>query len=56
MGNMGYCRFQNTLNDLRDCYENIDNDLSDDEKQAKDKLIKLCVDIACDYGNCELTE
>ena len=53
MGNMSYCRFQNTLQDLRDCYENMDNELSEEEKKAQEKLIKLCVDIACDYGNCK---
>lgn len=32
MSNMSYCRFQNTLGDLGDCYENMDdNDLSKDE-------------------------
>lgn len=24
MSNMSYCRFRNTLNDLRDCYEALD--------------------------------
>jgi hypothetical protein len=48
---MSYCRFQNTLKDLRDCYDNWD-DLSEEEENAKKKLIKLCVDIACDSGNC----
>ena len=41
MSNMSYCRFQNTLKDLRDCYENP-NVNSDDEKKAKDELIELC--------------
>jgi len=52
MSNMSYCRFQNTLNDLRDCWENMEDDLSEDEEKAKERLIKLCVDIACDFGNC----
>ncbi len=52
MGNMSYCRFQNTLSDLRDCYENMDNDsLSDDEKRARRSLIDLVCDFAIDYGN-----
>lgn len=25
MANMGYCRFRNTLNDLRDCHEHMDD-------------------------------
>jgi hypothetical protein len=51
MGNMSYCRFQNTLGDLRDCYDNWD--LDDDKKEelkAREKLIKLCCDIASDFG------
>jgi len=51
MGNMSYCRFENTLDDLRDCYENMDNEhISTIEDKARDKLINLCVDIALDYG------
>ena len=36
MANMSYCRFQNTLNDLRDCFKAIQNHeaLSDDEANA----------------------
>lgn len=47
MANMGYCRFQNTLSDLRDCQENLwDEDLSDEEERARKALVALCVDIA----------
>jgi len=47
MPNMSYCRFENTLNDLRDCYENMDDkDLNEFEEKAKLELIKLCVEIA----------
>ena len=44
MSNMTYCRFQNTLQDLRDCYNVLDetDDLSDEERLARIKLIKLC--------------
>ena len=49
MSNMSYCRFQNTVSDLRDCSENMDDQLSDDEEKARIRLIKLCVDIADDY-------
>jgi len=31
MGNMSYCRFQNTLMDLRDCIENWDDELSEND-------------------------
>jgi hypothetical protein len=54
MGNMGYCRFENTLGDLEDCYDHMDDgDLSAIEEKAREKLIKLCEDIARDYGDME---
>lgn len=50
MANMSYCRFSNTLEDLRECYEHMDDhDLSDEEKAARKKLAKLCGLIADDY-------
>ena len=55
MSNMSYCRFENTLNDLRDCMDNMDStsDLSEREASARERLIKLCEEIAVDYGECE---
>lgn len=47
MSNMSYCRFQNTLVDLQDCYEHIDDDdLSAEERRAQNRLITLCRQIA----------
>lgn len=53
MGNMSYCRFQNTLEDLRDCYESWDSEkeLSQEETKARARLLKLCKDIVDDYGD-----
>ncbi len=52
MMNMSYCRFQNTLEDLRDCQENLDDrDLSPEEKRARKQLIDICWRIAQDYSN-----
>ena len=48
MSNMGYCRFRNTLNDLQDCYRYIDDELSIEEMESRNKLIKLCLDIVSD--------
>lgn len=49
MGNMGYCRFQNTRQDLQDCYDHLfDNDLSEDEERARKRLIRLCQEIAAE--------
>jgi hypothetical protein len=48
--NMSYVRFQNTLKELRDCFENIhDEDLSDAEESARKKLIELCRQIADEF-------
>lgn len=47
MANMSYCRFQNTVVDLRDCYEHIDDEgLSAEEMGAQARLITLCRQIS----------
>lgn len=48
---MSYCRFENTLADLRDCAENIDEQLELDgtEDKARVQLIKQCYAIAKDF-------
>ena len=64
MSNMSYCRFRNTLIDLQDCYyhlfdDEVDNEeLSLDEKKAREKLIALCHNIAWDtnFGEDEEEE
>ena len=45
MANMSYCRFQNTLVDLVDCLENIDEEVSKHEERARNELIATCVEI-----------
>lgn len=50
MSNMSYCRFRNTLEDLRDCYDNMD-DAHTDDRRARVALLKLCKQIADDYGD-----
>jgi hypothetical protein len=50
MPSMSYCRFHNTLADLRECDEHMDDELSEAEAKEKAKLIKLCVEIAENYG------
>jgi hypothetical protein len=53
MGNMSYCRFQNTLGDLRDCEDALYNEeeLSEEEETAKKDLIALCMNIAETFGS-----
>ncbi len=52
--NMSYCRFRNTLNDLQDCYDSMEEvieEYSDEEVLAREKLIRLCEDVVDDYRN-----
>lgn len=51
--NMSYCRFENTLAALRDCYDSMDEDVSESEATARQKLIELCAEIAAEYGEAE---
>lgn len=55
--NMSYCRFSNTVSDLQDCYEEMENvgDLSEEEVRARRRMLKLCKRIAEEYES-EITE
>lgn len=53
MPNMSYCRFHNTLIDLKDCADALSeledlSSLSETERKAALKLMKLCGEIAHD--------
>tara|TARA_S200002703_G_scaffold107470_1_gene93358 strand:+ start:185 stop:385 length:201 start_codon:yes stop_codon:yes gene_type:complete len=60
MGNMSYCRFQNTYRDLQDCYDALGekslDELSETEKKYAKKLIKMCRNIAEDFLDDEADE
>lgn len=45
MANMSYCRFHNTLQDLRDCEANLWEDLDGGEFRKRLRLIQLCKEI-----------
>lgn len=63
MGNMSYCRFENTVIDLRDCKFALeemiknpckDNELPKREEDSAKELLKLCVGIVslvCEQSN-----
>ena len=52
MSNMSYCRFENTLRDLQDCYANMDNDgLSKSEFYMRRRMVELCMSIANEYDD-----
>jgi hypothetical protein len=45
--NPSYIRFENTLRDLRDCYDHLNDELSEtSEEESRKRLIKLCHKIA----------
>ena len=46
--NMSYCRFRNTLLALEDCESAIDDneELSEEEENAKNDLVEVCKNIA----------
>ena len=50
MANMSYCRFENTLADLRDCEEHWDEKLGEDETKARARLLGVCQRIVDNYG------
>ena len=52
MANMSYCRFQNTLQDMRDCYEALQSGetLSWDEHSAMEMLVEICDRISGEFG------
>ena len=54
MANMAHCRFENTLNDLTDCEDNLDEmlnhgDMDSIEYQKAHSLLKMCNRIAANY-------
>jgi hypothetical protein len=49
MANMSYCRFENTYRDLFDCYHNLNDSVSSNEHNYREKLVKLCQDITDNY-------
>lgn len=56
MSNMSYCRFENTLHDLGDCLEALEDgaldnqDLSDEERESALELIEMCGEIYANFS------
>lgn len=55
MGSMSYCRFQNTLDDLRDCRDALmemgdyEKELDEEEARAAKRLLRICRELADDF-------
>lgn len=59
MANMSHCRFQNTLQDLRDCRENMYESTAGkhgDEIRARQALFDLVIDMADEIENMSVEE
>ena len=56
MANMSYCRFRNTVKDLKDCYEHMEDKVGEEEERARQKLIEVCRNIVDDYEEDEEEE
>lgn len=52
--NMSHCRFENTLKDLRDCVEHIEDELSESEERCREMILRVIKDLAMNY--CHLVE
>ena len=50
MANMSYCRFRNTIIDLEDCFDALDDrDIeSDEEKEAAKRILKMMAEFLID--------
>ena len=50
MGNMSYCRFENTMNDLMDCINNIQREAENStDEHYRQEMIALFEEIATQY-------
>jgi len=50
MGNMSYCRFENTMSDLQDCLGNINRKAENDyDESSRQDMIALFKEVAEDY-------
>jgi hypothetical protein len=55
--NMSYCRFQNTLQDLKHCADYIEDlNLGKEENEARIRLIELCQDITKQFEGEDVPE
>lgn len=51
MPNMSHCRFTNTLDDLRECYDHWDDDLGAGEAEARERLLIVCQRVVDNYAD-----
>lgn len=50
MGNMSYCRFENTMNDLRDCLRHINREAENKrDDESRWEMIQLFTEVADEF-------
>ena len=51
MGNMSYCRFENTMIDLKDCLRHIDYEAENSrDEEARQEMLGMFKEIFEDWG------
>ena len=50
MANMSYCRWENTLDDLRDCAEHVNYPVDGSEARARASLLEIAADMLEEVG------
>ena len=50
MANMSYCRWENTLDDLRDCAEHVHDPVDGSEARARASLLEIAADMLEEVG------
>lgn len=56
MSNMSYCRFENTANDLEDCFDNFEDNLEWSEFSSRKRIVELARQIIELYWEEEFEE
>lgn len=56
MPNMSYCRWENTYLDLRDCFDALEENVSQTEEHYQKKLIELARKLIQEYDHLRGTE
>lgn len=51
MSNMSYCRFQNTVRDVAECFGYINAKLSPEEDEARQWLVKIARNIVAEFDD-----
>ena len=54
MSNMSYCRFENTVNDMDDCFDNLDVDTEEMSRYEKAAYIRFLQMVVYNADACKI--